>query len=361
MGEKTKIEWTDATWNPLRGCSRVSEGCRHCYAELLAARFSKAGAWGHGFAEMTKHGPRWTGRVELLPSRLDLPLRWSEPRRIFVSSTSDVFHESLPDEAIDRIFTTMALAHQHTFQILTKRPERMRQYLERLTASTRELGYENWPRRLEAQMNGLVDIIGAKRVQQICETPDVNSEWPLPNVWLGVSVEDQASADARIPLLLSTPAAKRFVSYEPALGPVRFTHLYVRDECELDAVRGTEAATVQHLAVPPRKVYAPLDWIIVGGESGPGARPFDVAWARSTIAQCKAAGVACFVKQLGASPCDSNVNCSDWGEEIEFDGPPRGVDGAAAASVRLRDRKGGRVDEWPDDLRVREFPPGAST
>ena len=329
MSAGTKIEWTDCTWNPVRGCSRVSEGCRNCYAERVAARFSGEGERFHGFAERRDSDlnagggskPRWTGRVELIESKLTEPLRWRKPRRVFVNSMSDLFHEALPDEAIDRVFAVMALAPQHTFQVLTKRPERMREYVKRLP------------------LLHLPPIASGRG----CDTDALYDQaylalrsGALPNVWLGVSVEDQKTADERIPKLLSTPAAVRFVSYEPALGPVDFN---------LDQFVPFSAPTPK------------IDWIIVGGESGPGARPIDVAWVRSVVAQCKEAGVACFVKQLGAYPI---VRHPTDQREVEFSRRcgflPAWVPEWAAAWIRNFDRKGGDPSEWPADLRVREFP-----
>lgn len=320
----TSIEWTDRTWNPVRGCSRVSEGCRHCYAERVAARFSGGretagvdedgpfvGREGPfvGFAEMHHGEPRWTGRVELVPSKLDEPLRWRKPCRVFVNSMSDLFHESLPDEAIDQVFAVMALAPQHTFQVLTKRPKRMLDYLR-------------------SKPPGRKVLVGGKLHPGTALAPH---EWPLPNVWLGVSVEDQETANERVPLLLETPAAVRFVSYEPALGPADFERWMHDSDCLASEVPFCICSTPREVAV---------DWIIVGGESGPGARPFDVAWARSTIAQCEAAGVACFVKQLGSYAVLD----------------PRYDRSISGASRKLSDRKGGDQSEWPEDLRVREFP-----
>jgi protein gp37 len=310
VGDRSSIEWTDATWNPTRGCSRVSEGCRNCYAERIAARMSNPGMWGHGLATRTKAGPRWTGRVELVPSKLDQPLRWRRPRRIFVNSTSDLFHGMLSDLDINRVFARMARAPQHTYQVLTKRPERAREWFE-------------WAR----VANALV------------------KPWPLPNLWLGVSVEDQATADERIPLLLQTPAAVRWVSYEPALGPVDFRgYLAIyqhRGAPCCDTVDGWHPLAEGHRERVAGRI---LDWIVVGGESGPGARPFDLAWARSTVEQCKAAGVPVFVKQLGADPFDSAYD-----PDVEL-GP----------SIHTKSRKGGDMSEWPADLRVREMPGGAA-
>lgn len=251
------IAWTDATWNPVRGCSRVSEGCRNCYAERFAARFSgeeegfeSAGPQGwittkaegrfHGFAEMTKSGPRWTGRVEPVHGKFGEPLRWRKPRRVFVNSMSDLFHEKLRDEQLDEIFGVMLGCAvldmpRHTFQVLTKRPERMRRYFTERSPSDL---VEAWAKAGDGTITmGDADVLFSEYVWGMTshdwrpdhtaplEAPSepwkhLRGVWPLPNVWLGVSVEDQKSADERIPLLLETPAAVRFISAEPLLGPV---------------------------------------------------------------------------------------------------------------------------------------------
>ena len=201
------IQWTDETWNPVVGCSRVSRGCEHCYAERVAHRGM---APAHkGLTVMGKHGPRWTGEVRFLPDVLSKPLRWRQPRRVFVNSMSDLFHEQVSDEQIAAVFGVMAMTPQHTFQVLTKRPERAVRWFE---------WAEQW------NSVGLVrDMRGARCVGAAVASgvPDeriaaFHGPWPLPNVWLGVSVEDQATADERIPHLLRCPAAVRFVS---ALGP----------------------------------------------------------------------------------------------------------------------------------------------
>ena len=188
MTDKTKIEWTDATWNPVTGCTKVSAGCDHCYAETIANRFAGTKAYPSGFD------------VTLWPDRLDQPLRWQRPRRIFVNSMSDLFHDEVPDEFIGRVFAVMALAPQHTFQVLTKRPGRMRSLL-------RSGLFQRWVEEYASSMAGRI----------------VNHPWPLPNVWLGVSVENQKWADVRIPQLLGTPAAVRFLSCEPLLASVDLT------------------------------------------------------------------------------------------------------------------------------------------
>lgn len=280
-------------------------GCLNCYAARQASRNfpgMRSPTTGEAFAVLRDSGPRWTGKVELIESALEIPLHWKKPRRIFVNSMSDMFHENLPDEAIDRIFAVMALCPQHTFQILTKRPERMLEWSKRTVPEVR-----------------IQSAMGKNR-----GTPWGNQkphQWPLPNVWLGVSVENRATCEARLYDLGRTPAAKRFISYEPALeavGDFRLPHL----ACNMG------------LPNP--------DWIIVGGESGPGARPFDIQWARDTIEVCKLGRIACFVKQLGAQP-------------YKITGELGGI-GGYKDWLNLKDRKGGDWSEWPEDLRVREFP-----
>ncbi len=313
MGTSTGIAWTDATWNPVRGCTRVSEGCRNCYAEKIAARFSGHGQPYAGLATRSPH--RWTGKVALVPEKLDEPLRWRKPRRVFVNSMSDLFHEGLSFEDIDQVFAVMALCGSHTFQVLTKRLERMREYLLSRSHSA-------------AYWNAAVPSGWSLEFQGV-----ILARFPLPNVWLGVSVEDQQTADARIPILLDTPAAVRFVSYEPALGPVDFRRW----------LGGSLDPTLPPAVIADRWGKLGLAWVIVGGESGPKARPCDIAWARGVRDQCRAAGVAFFMKQCGARPVFSE-EASALGRALRDGG------------YKLRSRSGDDPSEWPEDLRVREFP-----
>lgn len=309
------IAWSDETWNPIRGCSRVSEGCARCYAETVAARFSGPGLPYEGLAKRNGKGEaRWTGAVRMVPEHLADPLRWKRPRRVFVNSMSDLFHEKLTDNQIAAVFGVMAASPQHTFQVLTKRAGRMLEWFRGLPRTQ-----TGW-----CQAMAMAELRGdPARLAIPTDLP-----WPLPNVWLGVSAENQATADERIPLLLECPAAVRWVSYEPALGP---------------------------LVLAPE--WSSLSWLVAGGESGPGARPCDVRWIRSIIEQCRTASVACFTKQMGARlvlPGAEDLHGSGWGEHVVED------DGAADGADRLvrfdRNGKGGDPSEWPEDLRVREYP-----
>lgn len=338
MGEATKIQWTDATWNPVRGCNVVSDGCANCYAMGVAARFSDKGKPYEGLARFSdkRRLPQWTGEVRLVPEHLADPLRWTKPRRVFVNSMSDLFHEKLSNEQIAAVFGVMAAAPRHTFQCLTKRAKRMREWFEWMAHPSRGWLSPTSVAMFEAQ----------KLLPDFKSHTPTNYEypipWPLPNVWLGVSAEDQQRADERIPDLLCTPAAVRFVSIEPQLGPIDLMTLTTDDDSFLDA-----------LDTDPESDR--LDWVIVGGESGPRARPFDVAWARSVVEQCKSAGVACFVKQLGADLRWNGVSdprTQRWPLDVA---QIEDVGGEFRVRLKAR-RKGGDPAEWPADLRVREYP-----
>lgn len=346
MSVVSSIEWTDTTWNPVRGCSRVSEGCRNCYAERQAARFSGSGQPFAGFAvrgriaistsnpeNVGKKYTRWTGEVELIPSKLDEPLHWRKPRRVFVNSMSDLFHERLSDEAIAAVFGVMAACPQHTFQVLTKRPERMRRWFKWATGDSRIIGSAAY----ELGDGSAADVERqCDRLRELSECVASDLVWPLPNVWLGVSVEDQASFDDRVLPLVSTPAAVRFISYEPAIGPIDFS------------LPVAPMATPLLRPTDPGNGIGCVHWLIVGGESGPEARPCDLAWIRAAVKQGKEARAPVFVKQLGAWPFSETGDI--WPTSVRF------VEGSPSIGVKLRDRKGGDPSEWPEDLRVREFP-----
>ncbi|RWM02130.1 MAG: phage Gp37/Gp68 family protein [Mesorhizobium sp.] len=284
MADKSPIEWTDATWNPIVGCSIATAGCTHCYAMKMAARIEAMGGAPHyaGTTKKVNGNAIWTGRLALAPERiLTQPLRWKEPRRIFVDSMGDLFHEDVPDEWIDKTFAVMAVTPHHTYQPLTKRADRARRYLS--DPATKRRIYDIASSLVIERQIEVVLIAPGTDERQAPFGPRVYlDQWPLPNVWLGVSSERQQEADERVPELLATPAAIRFVSAEPLLGPINFGALQasIPTNAWLTWLDG-------------------LDWIIVGGESGPNARPMHPAWARSIRDQCQAAGVPFFFKQWG--------------------------------------------------------------
>jgi protein gp37 len=332
---RTGIEWTDFSANPLKyrdgqgrvvwGCVHVSDGCRNCYAESLAKRYGRGGP----FTAPTM------ARLEPFLDETELRHMLKAKRiggrdvagsRCFVGDMTDLFGEWVTDAQLDRLFATFALRPDVTFQVLTKRADRMRAYLSEpgrrseIMAVAERLAFDAGTTGRCALPPGCAWAGGDGDSAQPDSGPgDVRVPvfaWPLLNVWLGTSVEDQRAADERIPHLLQTPAAVRFLSVEPLLGPV-----------DLDAPG--------------------YDWVIVGGESGPGARPCDVAWIRSIVEQCKAAGVPAFVKQMGARLIEAD-GC----------GMHRLPDGRYR--IPLRDPKGGDPAEWPEDLRVRQFPASCS-
>lgn len=275
MSDGTAIEWADATWNPIIGCSKVSPGCDYCYAIVNAnirqanPNEKVAAAYSGVVLRDASGALDWTGHINLLDGRLDQPIRWRRARRIFVNAQSDLFHEQVPDAFIAKVFAVMAVCPRHTFQILTKRHGRMRSLL-------RSAAFEN-----------LVDLAIRDLMMTGVITEHVAAtapRLPLPNVWLGVSVEDQKWASIRIPALLGTPAAVRWLSCEPLLGPV-------------------DLRTGQY-AMPPAGEFAGttldgIDWVVTGGESGPGARPMHPDWPRWLRDQCLAAGVPYLFKQWG--------------------------------------------------------------
>ena len=301
MAEHTKIEWArhpatglGATWNIVTGCSVVSPGCTNCYAMKLAGTRLKHHPSREGLTVDTKAGPVWNGTVRFNEQWLLQPMAWKKPHGIFVAAHGDLFAEGITDDQLDRIFAVMALTPQHIYYVLTKRPERMRAYL---SAPHRDA---KW---LEA-IRSLSDN----------EWDEVFASTPLPNVWLGVSVEDQARANDRIPILLDTPAAMRFISAEPLLGPLDLTQirrpssptdrLYPNDlgaTYWVNAITGTMGVLTEKRGrfTYDKQVSACLDWIIAGGESGSGARPSHPDWFRGLRDQCTAAAVPFFFKQWG--------------------------------------------------------------
>jgi protein gp37 len=360
----SNIEWTDRTWNPVIGCTPVSPGCLNCYAAAMARRLEGMGKADYAprqveavmgtpydkctpaktlrIAEVRGGRAVFTGEVRTLAHRLTEPLKWRKPCRVFVNSMSDLFHESVPFEFIDRVFAVMSLCPQHTFQVLTKRPDRMAEYF---AVTNRSACVADSVRvlRIRGHGNPIDDPTYLMKMGGFSLR-----KWPLPNVWLGTSVENQAAADERIPHLLRCPAAVRFLSCEPLL-----------EHVDLSAFFGGT-----YIGLPGDEVHTNynfgINWVIVGGESGPGARPCEVDWVRAIIRLCIEAEVPCFVKQLGSVPvlreCFDPETCHgeiEWPDGTRFgsrDGGPVG------RCVLLKDRKGGDLSEWPGDFQVREMP-----
>lgn len=334
----TKIEWTEKTWNPLAGCTPVSAGCAHCYAIPQARRLAAMGhAKYQGVTRATDGRVVWTGRINLDEEALMLPLRVRRPTMWFVNSMSDLFHPDVPFDFVDRVFSVMACCPRHTFQVLTKRPERLVEFL------TRESVSAGYPDQVRAAWYDAVPGDGAERKRlknSMCR------DYPLPNVWLGTSAENQETANERLERLAGIDAAVKFASLEPLLGPVDLDEAW----CEWWQSNG-------------------LGWVIVGGESGPRARPCDVDWIRAIVRRCRACAVPCFVKQVGARPTRRRFDSdgTDRAAWYRFCVVERWPDGTVTEienpnqldelwTIRPRDPKGGRPAEWPEDLRVREFP-----
>ena len=383
---KTKISWSQFTWNPVVGCSKVSAGCDGCYAmgdspHRFASKYDRDGvivlrgtAKKPGLTWVPRSpegkslgkGAQWTGEVRCLPWMLDVPLKRKKPTTYFVNSLSDMFHESLAGSEEGRrfiaaIFGVMAACPQHTFQVLTKRPDKAREWFEWLDAK----GSNQW---LFCATESLRYV--EARFARTTKIADPTGPWPLPNAWIGTSVEDQRAADERIPELLRVPAALRFLSVEPLLGPLDLgewigvtdtcgactnrREFIANDHCDACGSKGCMVTTWGH---DQSDAGPPIDWIITGGESGPKARPCEVAWIRSVVEQCKDAGVPVWVKQLGSKPVARSED--DLGEEAVHDwdactgGHPFPIEGWIP---RLRSRAGSDPDEWPEDLRVQELP-----
>lgn len=310
----TLIEWTEKTWNPVTGCTKISPGCAHCYAANLAKRF-----W----------GDRQFSDIQFHEDRLEQPLKRRKPTMWFVNSMSDLFHESITDEQLDQVFAVMALTPQHTYQVLTKRPERMFKYL----SDSWNADYPGY--KTEYRVNGTADQIASK----FGLTWGNVTSLPLPNVWLGVTAENQQTADERIPLLLQTPAAVRFLSCEPLLCSLRLDWLEVNKNSHgepqyiLDCLQ-------QRYGHPGRWVEsasAKVDWVILGGESGSKAREFRLEWAIALAEQCKAADIPYFVKQMGSKP-------TYGGTAIALKG--KGTDLSTLPSIL-------QIREWPQAMQGR--------
>ena len=296
MADKTRIAWADATINPAYGCSKISPACDHCYAAAQAPRLG-------ALTEGTVKNGNWTGKFNLFPGRMKQARAWKRPRRIFIGSMTDIFHENVPDAFLDEVFGHMALAYWHTFLLLTKRPDRMHQYLSR--------------RYMPGAIGDAVVRIGEKEGSPLY-LPKPVIPWPFPNVWLGCTVENQDMAEKRIPDLLACPAALHFISAEPLLGGLDLGK-WLAPPFE---------SGVMHMGMNEVVAGDPLlGWVIGGAESGRNARPWCPDWARSLRDQCKDAGVPFMWKQNGEwAPYDratgiipTKENGHSWGT-IDVDG-----------------------------------------
>lgn len=322
----TKIEWADETWNPVVGCRKVAMGCLHCYAEVMARRLA-AHPKSH-YRKTIKDG-EWSGEVVLNPKVLSRPLHWKKPRVVFPVSMGDLFHGDTPFEYICAIFGVMAACPQHIFICLTKRAQGMLHWFHRIGAKG--------PSTVAHSEVRACTLAAAKILQK--EFADYMGPgalgtipWPLPNVWLGVSASTQVELFKLWPSLKQCPAAARILSLEPLLEEVSLMPSMGRD----------------------------LDGVIVGGESGNRARECDVRWIRGIRDDCRRLGVSVFVKQLGSCVSAAMPDARDP-EPLSWPGSPRALPlsepgGPSLARIRLNDPKGGDMDEWPRDLRIRDLP-----
>lgn len=385
MSTSSNIEWTEATWNPVIGCQKVSPGCANCYAETMARRLAymadadvdkgrPPSTRKHAYTRVVRYKDgialaQWNGKAVCVPEALGDPLKWRKPRRVFVNSMSDLFHEDVPFEFIDQVFAVMALCPQHTFQVLTKRPDRMAEYF-----NGRPFDEDGWgvgrgqlgvDETLVDWQNGGCDWLNKLPVWSESDgliplaRQDGHAPWPLPNVWLGTSVENQKVADERIPHLLECPAAVRWLSCEPLLGEVILAWDKFDEDCFTRhfPLHGKKEVWLHERSfdIPEHQQDMPkIDWVVAGGESGYGARQMDIAWARSLRDQCQRAGVPFFMKQMGKHPSveyNGMLYCRDCGFW-----PSDGSCDDDAWVLRVKDSKGGDWSEWPEEFRVREYP-----
>lgn len=359
MAQNSSIEWTGRTWQVTAGCSRASPGCQNCYAERMAGRLAamakkdigdgrdpgKKGVYLKVVNGGAVLGPKsgWNRNVVILPENLGEPQTWRKPQMVFVDSMSDLFHEQVPFDFIHEVMGVIAARSYHTFQVLTKRTDRMAQYFEQFTLAdvyAHCLSLERSERAgSESPHYYLRALLRHNDAVELGETdipaPFMPKQWPLPNVWLGTSVENQEWAEKRIPHLLKCPAAVRFLSCEPLLGPIDFNALG-DGPWNYNALSGLRENPYGD--VVDREYGAHVDWVIVGGESGGGARPMTLGWAKDIVRQCKAAKVKVFVKQVGAKP----------------------VNREGQRCTKVKDSKGGVMSEWPAELRIRQMPVGGT-
>lgn len=336
MSTNSAIEWTEATWNALAGCTPNSPGCLNCYAAKMSNRLEAMGQSKYAGLTVLRNGVRtFNGKINFDEAALSIPLKRKKPTMYFVNSMSDLFHEDVPWDYVDKVFAVMALCPQHTFQVLTKRPARMADYTDELYIGRRMIGPASdgmWSSKLASRLQ-VMNAFGLKA------GGGENQPWkPFPNVWLGCSPVNQKTYDEYRAHMQRVTATVRFYSLEPLLGPID-----LGDDFWESGNR--------------------VEWVIVGGESGPNARPCNIDWVRDIVRQCREADVPVFVKQLGSTVVQRCTNCGKMtgncmGGMVDSCGP--GHAQFAAECFRVHDSKGGDPDEWPEALRVREMPAGGS-
>lgn len=337
------IEWTDATWNPVYGCTPVSDGCRNCYAAGISYRFAARKGPYEGLADWKQGRAVFNGTIRLRPDKLTEPLRWRKPRRIFVNSMSDLFHEDVPDKFIAKVFGVMHATPRHTYQILTKRPERMAKWLAEWDGSC--IGVE------------ALDVIPPRFFHHDLKRVVPGFPWPLPNVWVGTSVENQKAADERIPHLLNCPAAVRFLSCEPLLESLDLWWAAKPEPKSASSVTCRDVGNILRRGI---------HWVICGGESGPNARPLDPLSVYRLRDDCRGLGIPFFFKQWGewapmyetsplAIALDNNFSATSTVRFHDFEGADHGA--KPIRVYRMGKRSTGRSlggFEWNDMPRTTE-------
>ncbi|RLC38220.1 phage Gp37/Gp68 family protein [Candidatus Falkowbacteria bacterium] len=305
MSNKTKIAWTERTWNPAVGCSKISPGCKNCYAEKMAYRIaSTRGATGVKYSKLLNGRAGWNGKVYCDEKALSIPKRWKQPSRIFVPSMGDLFHKEVSYDFIDKVYDTMLSCDWHTFQVLTKRPDIALDYYESVKADQAEIGEPT-----------AIDY--------------------AENIWFGTTAENQEMADKRIPILLQIPAAVRFVSVEPMLGPV---DLYNKKRDYLGPITGTKGQVLED----------GLNWVIIGCESGPGARECKTEWVRGLVGQCQSASVPVFVKQLQMYKATNHNKIFESADLVRSY--------YCDEKVKVKRFLTKKIEQFPADLMIREYP-----
>lgn len=343
MSENSKINWTERTWNVTGGCEKVSAGCLHCWAEqLTATRFKK----NPRYCGLVKYGNkpkakgRWSGKIKLFEDRLEQPLHWRDPALIFVNSQSDLFHEKVPFEFIDKVMAVISLCPQHCFQLLTKRANRAAKYFKVMYSGKRKLGDALRQMGIDSFVHRLMiaGAFGAKGGEEETYNPPYQ---PFPNLHIGVTCENQKTRDERVPILLEIPAAVRFISCEPLLSFMCLNKYFWRPIIETSH-NDPLGEVVGHEPMKNKP-----DWVIVGCESGSNRRPCKIEWVRSIVEQCKAAGVKIFIKQLEM-----------WGPNRKHLYETAQQAKLHLGEIKMKSFVTHELKDFPKDSQVRQYPKG---